>query len=164
MRAMSRFRFSLRALLLGIFALSAWAACVCQEARAQREVVRLFERKGALVFYAHQEANLPRYLRPVRELSDWAARLASAPSWLRRSVGEDYFQTATVVVLRFGDYTDADFDTIGKLRHLRLLLVTNTCTRLSLSGLARVHQSHPDCQIDPPVDDYLHMPDSPSVY
>ena len=115
----------------------------------EKEVAALVWSKGGRVCYQHEEGMLPPHLKPRREKPERCWHPEMAPVWLRRLVGDDCFQTVTVVFVRGGDYGDAEFEVIGRLKNVRLLYVSNACASVSQTGLARFHKSHLDCEIGP---------------
>lgn len=117
-------RISLRTLFVVTTLCAIWLGCRCKRAHDQRIAVnRILELRGRVVYDYQYDTNR-RNSRNAKP---------SGPIWLRRFVGDDYFQEVRCVLLCevvrtdddveiIGtDVTDADFRLIGKLRHLREL-------------------------------------------
>ncbi|MGH7137986.1 MAG: hypothetical protein ACREHD_19730 [Pirellulales bacterium] len=103
---------------------------------SQREVVDYVKRHGGIVFYKHQEApgRGPKGIElPV-------------PSFLRKLVGDDYFQTATTVVWRPGQLSDDDLEVLATLPTLRLLAV-GFDPRMTRDGLLGFKSKLPACAL-----------------
>jgi hypothetical protein len=109
-------QYSLRTLLV-VTTLCAiacsWLGVKLQQARPQREAVAALEKLGALVFYDWQYdaqgISLPSPQPPGR-------------LWLRRVLGDDFFQSVHTVELTNRDITDAGLENIGAdLKHLECL-------------------------------------------
>jgi len=77
--------FSLRFLFVLTTALAVWLGVIVNRAREQREAVKAIEALGGTVQY------------------DWAIRTVEpvGPAWLRRIVGDDYFQKVRKVAFGF---------------------------------------------------------------
>jgi hypothetical protein len=85
------FRLSLRALLLLVALACVWMAIESSQARAQKRTVQWVIQNGGKVRYDWQ------YRRQGKPLVE---PTPPGPRWLRRLIGDDYFQTVTHVWLR----------------------------------------------------------------
>lgn len=136
---MLRFQISLRALLVAIVPLAAWLGFAAHTARTQKNAVAIIHAKGGRVAYRHNEL-------PGNQLGSTNAEPV-APLWLRRLVSDDFFQTATTIVL-YGEFSRADLDKIAGLTGLRLLYI-GAGARVSQAGLQQLHARLPRCSIEP---------------
>jgi len=118
-----RFQFSLRTLLVAtaLFAIAcAWVSNHVIRARAQRRAVESVLSRLGSVYYAHNRGEdgdyYDNYGRP------------GGPEWLRRWIGDEYFQELHAV--EFDYHWDCDFHEtvvlLGSQRELRVLLLTYT--------------------------------------
>lgn len=97
-RPSRRLAISLRVLLLAVLALGLWLGWLAQRARQQRLAVAAIRDYGGFAYYEHQMVRLPNGgLKPDPTLEP------AAPLWLRRLLGDDYFQRAALVNLIFDD-------------------------------------------------------------
>lgn len=127
-----RFQFSLRALLVALTLLGVWLGIAVAPAQRQRRAVKAIEALGGSVRY------------------DWQSKEGSSdpspngPTWLRRLVGDDYFQSVECVYL-FGS---AD-ETVKTIPHLKRLKGLNTLVfgmHSDQSSLREVEQALPQCE------------------
>ena len=87
------FQYSLRSFLVLLTALAVWLGIVVNRAREQREAVKAIEALGGAVAYDWQQDIPPGtfpFYSPV-------ASQPPGPAWLRRIVGDDFFQNASQV-------------------------------------------------------------------
>jgi hypothetical protein len=85
----SRFRWSIRVLLLVVAMLAVPVAWKTNRARAQRRAVAVIKKKGGYVGYDYEFRNG----QPV----DYSQGHPDAPQWLRRALGDEFFQEVTYV-------------------------------------------------------------------
>ena len=86
--------FSLRTLFVLLTALAVWLGVVVNRAREQREAVKAIEALGGILFYDWQLGR-PRginYLLPRPRQAE-----PPGPEWLRKLIGDHYFQNVDVV-------------------------------------------------------------------
>jgi hypothetical protein len=95
-----RLKISLRASMLVIVLLGIWLGWQVNKAREQREAVAAIQRYGGWVHYDYEFVN--GKLTPGR--SPWA------PRWLRRMLGDEFFQEVRQVSLVYDDSTGQRFD------------------------------------------------------
>lgn len=108
-----QWRFSLGAMLAGVGFLCMLLAGPANQAHRQREAAMAVSRFGGQLVYRHQ--------RNGDELDERAE--PPAPHWLRRLLGDDYFQEATELWLN-SRLSDAELDKIlAGLPRLRRLVV-----------------------------------------
>lgn len=105
-----RIQFSLRTFFVLITALAVWLGLIVVRIREQREAVRQVERIGGRVIYDWQQ---PGRLN----------RKPNGPEWLRRVIGDDYFQTVEGV---YGLGSDAD--AVKAIPYLQQLPALKTIT------------------------------------
>jgi hypothetical protein len=135
------FQFSLKWLLAAMVPLSIWLAIVPQAARTQREVVAKIEAKGGSVLYRHQRTEYPGGEKWDRD------KPPPVPQWLRKWLGDDYFQTVVDVWL-FGDkFSDEDLDEIVKLKSLEWMTIDDD-TPVSNEALQRLQAALPGCECE----------------
>ena len=129
-----KFQFSLRALLVGIAALTALLAVVSNRAREQHEIVAALEARGWQVQYDWWKSDEP-----------------SGPAWLRRIIGDDYFQRVIAVWVGEGDEVDAkraeeSISLLQKLPNLRTVIIDPMMPERSQDMLAK---ALPQCRVVP---------------
>jgi hypothetical protein len=95
-----RLRISLRATMLAIVVLGLWLGWQVNRARRQREAVAAIQRYGGWVHYDYEFVN--GTLTPGRS--------PRAPGWLRRLLGDEFFQEVRQVSLVYDDSTGKRFD------------------------------------------------------
>jgi hypothetical protein len=95
-----RARVSIRATMLIVLAIAIVLGWQVNTAREQQRVVRAIQKYGGWVHYEHEFVN--GKLTPGR--SPWA------PRWLRRMLGDEFFQTVRQVSLVYDDSTGSRFD------------------------------------------------------
>lgn len=117
---LSRFRFSLRTLLIVVTIASAafgWLGVKVREAERQKEVVAVVQNLGGAVAYNYQ----------IDSVGNWDPNaIAPVPAWLRNFFGEDFFAEVKLVYLCGRPATDESLVQIGKLSRLELLNVSYT--------------------------------------
>ena len=118
---------SVRSLLLLTAILAIGLAIVCKRARDQATAVHRILELGGSVTYDFQ---FDPQGRPVRD-----ARPPGWP-WLRRLLGDEYFQTVVRVNLGGSKVTDDDLRVIGRLKQLKFLDLSETS--ISDDGLANI--------------------------
>jgi hypothetical protein len=138
------FRFSLRTLFIVTTVIAVWLGLQCKRAREQQLAVDRIAELGGFVGYDFE------YGRDGARIKD--ATPAGWP-WLRKIVGDHYFQRVVRVHLDERAVTDADLKLIGKLRHTTSLDLNDTdisddgmamlssLSRLQYLGLARTRVS-----------------------
>lgn len=88
-----RMRVSLRVMMLAILCLAVFLGWQVNKARQQREAVAAVRRHGGWVYYDFQMVDD----KPVPGKQPWG------PRWLRRALGDEYFQTVVSVNLYFDE-------------------------------------------------------------
>lgn len=130
-----RFQFSLRALLVGIAVLTTLLAVVSSRAREQRDTVAALEARGWHVEY------------------DWELRSDErpGPAWLRRIVGDDYFQRVVVVLVGRGEEMDArrTEESISLLRKLPNLRAVTFYPMIPEQSQDMLATALPQCRVAP---------------
>lgn len=132
-----RFQFSLRTALVTLTLLGVWFGIVASRAQRQRDAVKAIEALGGRV-----ESDLQR---------EWSATAgnnfdpsASGLSWLRRLIGDDYFQSVECVYL-FGS-ADETLKTIPHLKRLKGLKTLVFAMHSDQSAMREVEQALPQCE------------------
>ena len=96
---------SLRGLLLLILAIALWLGWIVQMSRQQREAVAALQKFGGFVHYDWEFVNGPVKVPQGNSLwmPSWGkftpGRKPLAPSWMRRALGDEYFQSIAHVSL-----------------------------------------------------------------
>jgi hypothetical protein len=117
--------FSLRTLFVVTTALAVWLGIVVNRAREQREAVKAIEAAGGSVYYNYNSEELmPRWRYHV-------VVERPGPAWLRRLIGDDYFQ----------DVWQVDFGSPSGLTHLELSKAIPHLQRLRKLNRIRVFAS-----------------------
>ena len=116
-----RFAISLRALMLLVLAVGGLIGWRANRAHTQRRAVEMIRAAKGTVSYDFQifPRNTPR--------TTIAAAKPPGPDWLRRLIGDDYFQEATSVTLD-GPVTAETMATIGSLDHLQSIYLKGAPT------------------------------------
>jgi hypothetical protein len=100
-----RFAFSVRMLLLLVLVIATWLGWAVHKARQQREAVAAIEKFGGWVHYDYEFVNGPVNVPSGNNLwlTTWGkltpGREPRAPHWLRRALGDEYFQDIAHVSL-----------------------------------------------------------------
>lgn len=126
--------FSLRTFFVTLTACAVWLGIIVHQAREQREAVKAIETLDASVSY------------------DWGftdPRRPSGPDWLRRIVGDDYFQTATVVSIWTPEpVTHSDvMRLVPHLQRLRSLRLVNILWPVREETLRELNAALPSCKV-----------------
>jgi internalin A len=109
-----RLQLRLRTLLLAITLLGIWLGVIVERARTQREAVATILELGGSVYYKHQR---------VRGVGLVSGAAPPGPAWLRRWIGDDYFQTPLDVNIRSSRDSDACVAAAARLAGLEDLSV-----------------------------------------
>jgi hypothetical protein len=126
-------RVSLRTLCVLTALCAVWLAYVTNKARHQRETVARIHALGGSIEYDFQ-----REAQPAGK----GSANARPPGWLwlRRLIGDEYFQDVVCVHLHETEVTDGDLQAIGKLSKLELLSLNKTS--VSDKGLEQLNGLH----------------------
>lgn len=148
-------RFSLRTLMLMVTAFAVWFGWQCDRARRQKASVAGITELGGTIVYDHEfdgfeglmvtsmgSGSIAWYHSGralwLRDAEPWG------PKWLRRWMGEDFFQTVVSVNLSqhdrldyHGQVTDDDLRHLRDLIHVRRLLLDD-CQYVTDRGLEYV--------------------------
>ncbi len=116
-------QFSLRTFLIVLTLLAMGLGYVSFRAREQREAVARINELGGHIQYDYQRGSNPKPSPP-----GWP--------WLRRLVGDEYFQDVAFVNLGNTKVSDADLRLISKLRRTKILTLDGT--NISDEGLASI--------------------------
>jgi hypothetical protein len=115
------YQFSLRTFLILVTLLAMWLGYISFRAREQQAAVRRINELGGSVQYDYQIG-----IYPTTSPAGWP--------WLRKLVGDEYFQDVVAVNLNDTKVSDADLGVIGKLRRTKRLALNRT--DVSDAGLA----------------------------
>jgi hypothetical protein len=100
------FQYSLRSFLVPLTAFAVWLGVVVDRAREQREAVKAINELGGLALVTY----------------DWestGSRRPAGPHWLRRTIGDEFFQNVdTVTLQKFGPESDI-LNSIPPLQRMR---------------------------------------------
>ncbi len=135
------FQYSLRSFLILLTALAVWLGFVVNRAREQREAVKEIEAVGGNVIYDWELSYLPA-ASPIDLDPD---AISPGPGWLRRLVGDEFFQDVGVVFLA-GPEASA-LSAIPHLQRLRALRILCPNFELPAEIRARFQESLPGCEI-----------------
>lgn len=147
--------FSLRTLFVLTTAFAVWLGVVVNRAREQREAVKAIEALGGRVTYDWQ----PR-------LGETPSRIAGlyvlpptnekrfGPVWLRRLIGDDFFQDVEIVQFRHDPFArgsavseQAIVEAIPQLKRLRKLRAITIPGKASNKAREEVKRALPACEV-----------------
>ncbi len=130
-----RFQFGIRSLFVLVLAVAipcGWLAIERKLARRQMEAVDRITKLHGMVAYDWQFG-----------VDDYVQSKAQppGPEWLRKLLGDDFFQEIVDAYLNNAKVTDADLECLGGLTHLRVLRLNITqVTDVELEHLTRLTQ------------------------
>ncbi|HJT30451.1 MAG TPA: hypothetical protein VJ783_00185 [Pirellulales bacterium] len=110
-------QFSLGTLLLAVTGLSIWLGVQTKAARLQRAIAADIRRLGGQVYYDWQLDDEDR---------ETGRTEPPGPVWLRRWIGDDYFQTAVTAYLMYVPCRDGDFPAIENMPALQTVSLEGT--------------------------------------
>lgn len=157
-----RFQFSLRTLLVLLTALAIWLGFTVNRAQVQKKAVRAIEAAGGVVQYDWQPKLKPQSGGTVSvayQASHWTNVLTpesgqpGGPAWLRRLIGDDYFQEVESVafVIRstvVSHYTEEGLrKVIPNLRQLHALKAVTIEGFVSEEMMGELKAALPDCDV-----------------
>ena len=119
-----RFQLSLRTLLISLTGMGIWLGIEVNGARRQQAIVSAIQEAGGVVRYDWELAG---------DHSDWktgfpetGATHPPGPEWLRRIVGDDFFQAVVAVFSTEVPLTDDQLPSVELLPALRILALGRT--------------------------------------
>ena len=121
-------RISLRSLLILTTLLAVWLAILSRRAYEQRIAVERVFAFGGSVAYDYQFDPTGKRIRSSSSPSGWL--------WLRRLIGDEYFQDVVHIGLNKKKVNDSDLRLIGRLKHLKSIQLN--WTQVSDPGLAHL--------------------------
>ena len=136
--------FSLRTLFLLLTALAVWLGVVVNRAREQRDAVEAIRELGGAVVYDWQ---------PASHKPTWRSNKApkpGGPDWLRRIVGDYFFQEVRRVefMSRHHIWTDSDIQrSMPHLKRLRGLKEVWYWKDISDNTLSELRAELPNCAV-----------------
>ncbi len=110
-----RFQFRIRSLLVLVVAVAiacSWLAVEKEQARRQRETVKAIEKLGGAVLYDYNYHASPDFISRGKP---------SAPVWLRRPLGDDFFTNVTAVRGTGPRVTNVGLEDLKGLTQLEML-------------------------------------------
>jgi hypothetical protein len=136
--------FSLRTHFILLTALSVWLGVVVNRAREQREAVKAIKALGGGILYDWQL----EYTR-AGELVNTDKDAPDGPAWLRRVIGDDFFQHVYFVVFQIIPSTpDADImKAVPALKRLRGLSILGLPSSTSDETRHRIATALPNCEV-----------------
>ncbi|MDP6442205.1 MAG: hypothetical protein QGG36_07875 [Pirellulaceae bacterium] len=140
--------------LLGLVAvICIWLSRETNRVRRQRQAVAVVERLCADRWITSYDSPFVRGVVYDCELTDHDGVTEydpfaepGAPVWLREALGDDYFRRITTVDLTDTSATDSDLESLYGIRSLERIALNRT--RVTASGVKRLQQALPACQID----------------
>jgi len=135
------FQYSLRSFLILVTALAVWLGIIVNRAREQREAVKAIEALGGTIAYNWQ-VGVP--LDPDDVFSLDVPLTPPGPAWLRRLVGDEFFQDA--VEVDFWKETDA-LKSTAHLKRLRKLKTVIISPFASTSTMDDLKAALPNCEV-----------------
>jgi Leucine-rich repeat (LRR) protein len=120
-------QFSLRTALALLTIACLWMGIVAPRARDQRLAVARIESLGGSVLYDYQ------WDPPAKPVSN---PQRPGPAWLRRVIGDGYFERVSKVTLDKTAVSDVDMQVIGRLRGVEILQLNDT--NISDAGLREI--------------------------
>ena len=151
-------QFSLRGFLVALTAFAIWLGVIANRAREQREAVKAIEAKGGIVQYDWQ-VDLKRMSKIEGFEGYKVIRKYGSPggaAWLRRRIGNDYFQKVVTVEFYWGDPLkprDLNESTlpalVPHLQNLRALKLLTVRDDVGASGKMRAELMNalPNCEV-----------------
>jgi hypothetical protein len=133
--------FSLRTLFVVTTALAVWLGVIVNRAREQREAVKAIEALGGSASYDWQYAQLDQ----ADPFGLDGPFIPPGPVWLRRLVGDDFFQDA--VGVSFSGETDA-LKSIAHLKRLRKLKTVIVNPFASNVTTDEIKAALPNCEVN----------------
>jgi hypothetical protein len=119
-------RFSLRTALIVVAIFCIWLSIESSHARKQKNAIETVRKLGGMLAYDFQMDRNGQWKRPFQP---------RGPQWLRKAIGDDYFQRVVVVNFDEGsDPTDDDLAVLHNLTDLRTLTLMNR-RRITDDGL-----------------------------
>jgi hypothetical protein len=100
--------------IIGLIAL--WLGDRCNRARDQRRALEAVARSGGSVCFDWEPALTSDWISPMVSKPGGAP---PAPEWLRRRLGDEFFQEVVYVRLGRGPLQERDFEAIGRLGSVR---------------------------------------------
>ena len=110
------FQYSLRSFLVLLTAVAVWLGVVVNRAREQREAVKAIEALGGYVIYDWQLQPSPgggSAMKPDPK--------PAAPAWIRRLIGDDFFQEAKWAGLQDSSHGPKDSHVLEAVPHFQRL-------------------------------------------
>ena len=151
-------QFSLRGFLVVLTIGCIWLGILAERARQQREAVKAIEALGGQVFYDWQVQASPIAAAGSLILNPNAT--PPVPGWLRRMVGEHFFQKASMVYLlnlriekggahaeRSRRYCEAVVNSIPSLQRLRGLRVVGVWRGFQKDLELKLKSALPNCDV-----------------
>ena len=127
-----RFQFSIRAMLTMVVAVAvpcSWFAAEMKKAREQSAAVAAIERAGGYCEYDRENSS---------DIEDMKVGPLSGPEWLRKLLGDDFFNEVKYVAFVSTiatQATNADLAHVAELKHLKVLYIADT--QITDAGLAK---------------------------
>ena len=145
-------QFSLRTFFLGLTLVAVWLGSVANHAHQQRDAVNAIEATGGGVVYQWQLRWAGKPPVPGSFSVPVYTGKPNGPAWLRRIIGDDYFQDVELVVLSARPpHTEAEMlKTVPRLQRLRGLKQIGFATPVSVTTLNQLKAALPNCQHFPP--------------
>ncbi len=146
-------QFSLRTFFLMLTALAVWLGFVANQTHEQRAAIQAIEATGGAVVYEWQRRGARKPPVPGPFSIPVYPGEPDGPAWLRRIIGDDYFQKVEIVVLSVRPpYTEAEIlEMIPHLQRLRGRQEICFDTPISAATFERLKAALPHCKLWPPL-------------
>ncbi|HJT31663.1 MAG TPA: hypothetical protein VJ783_06385 [Pirellulales bacterium] len=143
-----RLQFNLRTFFVLLTALAVWLGAVANRAREQREAANAIQAIGGAVIYQWQRRGDRRPVPGPLDIPVVPGE-PDGPAWLRRIVGDDFFQAVEIVAFSAKRPT-TEVEILKSLPHLqrlRGLELVAIPTPISRTALSKLKLAVPRCQV-----------------
>jgi len=140
----SRLQFSLQGFLMLVALLAVWLGVVVHRARVERDAIKAIKDLGGAVIY-DCELKYAQSEKYGFSFSIHLDRPPPGPAWLRRLIGDEFFQDAEIVFLDPDVPAANQVKAIPHLQQLRMLRFVGISRDMSCAANAKFKASLPCC-------------------